>query len=90
MPSAWDAGPSCTGALAVDAGTQLVRGTDAASFDLQLAGIHGAVPIDSGVAWLLPAVDALFRSGEAIEFRWPDARDIIAELSDAGVSVTTE
>ncbi|MFF7483968.1 hypothetical protein ACFZBC_00545 [Streptomyces luteogriseus] len=87
--SAWDAGPSRTGALAVDAGALLARGTDGDALDLQLAEVQGAVLIGSGVAWLPPSVDVLLRSGEAIEFRSPDAKAITEALSDAGVPVTT-
>jgi hypothetical protein len=89
VSSAWDAGPSRTGGVAVDAGALLARGTDGAALDLQLAEVQGAVLIGSGVAWLSPSVDVLLRSGEAIEFRSPHASAIIEELSDAGVAVTT-
>ncbi|MFG3716294.1 hypothetical protein ACGF8D_00615 [Streptomyces massasporeus] len=36
-----------------------------------------------------PSVDVLLRSGEAIEFRSPDAKVITEALSDAGGTVTT-
>jgi hypothetical protein len=87
--SAWDAGPSRTGALAVDEGALLARGTDGDVLDLPLAEVQGAVLIGSGVAWLPPSVDVLLRSGEAIEFRSPEAKAITEALSDAGVPVTT-
>ncbi|MEU0384486.1 hypothetical protein [Streptomyces chartreusis] len=87
--SAWDFGPSRTGALAVDTGVLLARGTDGAALDLPLAEVQGAALIGSGVAWLPPSVDVLLRSGEAIEFRSPDAKAITEELADAGVPVTT-
>lgn len=87
--SAWDLGPSRTGALAVDRGVLLARGTDGAALDLPLAEVQGAVLLGSGVAWLPPSVDVLLRSGEAIEFRSPDAKAITEELADAGVPVTT-
>ncbi|MET9526859.1 hypothetical protein [Streptomyces coeruleorubidus] len=86
---AWDVGPSRTGALAVGTGVLLVRGTDGAALDLPLAEVQGAVLVSSGVAWLQPSVDVLLRSGEAIEFRSPDARPITEALADAGVPVTT-
>lgn len=89
MSAAWDAGPSRTGALAVDSGALLARGTDGAALDLQLAEVQGAVLIGSGVAWLPPSVDVLLRSGEAIECRSPHARAITEALSDAGLPVTT-
>ncbi|MEU9224965.1 hypothetical protein AB0D40_11425 [Streptomyces massasporeus] len=56
---------------------------------LQLAEVQGAVLIGSGVVWLPPSVDVLLRSGEAIEFRPPEAKAITEALSDAGVPVTT-
>jgi hypothetical protein len=87
--SAWDVGPSRTGALAVDAGTLRLRGTDGATLDLPLPEVQGAVLVPSGVAWLSPSVDLLLRSGEAIEFRSPDARAISDALASAGVPVTT-
>ncbi|WP_405506928.1 hypothetical protein [Streptomyces purpurascens] len=85
----WDLGPSRTGALAVDRGALLARGTDGAALDLPLAEVQGAVLVGSGVAWLPPSVDVLLRSGEAIEFRSPDAKAITEALADVGVPVAT-
>ncbi|MFC9126973.1 hypothetical protein ACFT4A_09015 [Streptomyces sp. NPDC057099] len=89
VSSPWDLGPSRTGALAVDRDALLARGTDGAALDLPLAEVQGAVLVGSGVAWLPPSVDVLLRSGEAIEFRSPDAKAITAALADVGVPVTT-
>ncbi|MFF0007999.1 hypothetical protein ACFYQT_31810 [Streptomyces tibetensis] len=87
--SAWDLGPSRTGALAVDAELLQVRGTDGAALDLPLAEVQGAVLTASGVAWLPASVDVLLRSGEAIEFRSPNAAAITDALDGAGVPVAT-
>ncbi|MET9758703.1 hypothetical protein ABZ016_06550 [Streptomyces sp. NPDC006372] len=87
--SAWDLGPSRTGALAVGASALQVRGTDGATLDLPLTEVQGAVLGASGVAWLPASVDVLLRSGEAIEFRSPDAKSITDALAGAGVAVTT-
>jgi hypothetical protein len=89
VSSAWDLGPSRTGALAVDSGALLARGTDGAALDLPLADVQGAVLVGSGVAWLPPSVDVLLRSGEAIEFRSPEAKAITDALADVGVPVAT-
>ncbi|GAA2544999.1 hypothetical protein GCM10010423_50440 [Streptomyces levis] len=89
VSAAWDQGPSRTGVLAVEAGDLRARGTDGAVLNLSLAEVEGAVLMGSGVAWLPPSVDVLLRSGEAIEFRSPDARAIADALSAAGVPVTT-
>ncbi|MEV7884227.1 hypothetical protein ACWD3I_37340 [Streptomyces sp. NPDC002817] len=87
--SAWDNGPSRTGALAVDTGTLRLRGTDGAALDLPVSEVQGAVFFSSGVAWVPASVDVLLRSGEAIEFRSPEARVIADALAGAGVSVAT-
>lgn len=87
--AAWDVGPSRTGALVVDTGTLHLRGVDGATLDLPVAEVQGAVLVASGVAWLAPSVDVLLHSGEAVEFRSPEARAIVDSLTGAGVQVVT-
>lgn len=85
--SAWDLAPSRVGALVIDAGTLRLRGTGGASLDLPLAKVQGAVLVPSGMAWLVPSVDVLLRSGEAIEFRSHHAEAIVDALACASVPV---
>lgn len=87
--SAWDAGPARVGALAIDAGTLSLRGTEGSALDLPLSELHGAVLIPSGVAWVAPSVDVLLRSGEAVELRSHRAKAVLDSLSMAGVRVMT-
>ncbi|MFE0805031.1 hypothetical protein [Streptomyces sp. NPDC058812] len=86
-PSSWDAGPSRTGALAVDGGALRLRGTDGAALDVSLGEVEGVILTPSGVAWAADSVDVLLRSGEAIEFRSPRAGSIVDTLAGAGVQV---
>ncbi|MFF3376106.1 hypothetical protein ACFYXF_24515 [Streptomyces sp. NPDC002680] len=50
---------------------------------------QGAVLVAGSVAGLAPSVDVLLHSGEAIEFRSPEARAIADSLAGAGVQVVT-
>ncbi|QEU92540.1 hypothetical protein [Streptomyces kanamyceticus] len=88
-PSAWDDGPSRTGALAVQSGTLHLRGTDGGALEVPLADLTGVVFLPSTVAWLHPSVDLLLSSGGGIELRSPQAKGITAALADSGVPVVT-
>ncbi|MFF1375750.1 hypothetical protein [Streptomyces sp. NPDC058308] len=84
-PAAWDCGPSRAGVLAIGAGPLQLRGVDGSSLDLPLTELVGVAWIANTVSWLDPTVDLLLHSGEAVELRTAQARQIAEALSGAGV-----
>ncbi|MGW0902756.1 hypothetical protein [Streptomyces sp. NPDC002853] len=83
----WDFAPPRAGALVVGAEALHLRGADGSSLDLPLADLVGTAFIENAAAWLDPTVDLFLRSGEAIEVRSADAREIADSLSGAGVLI---
>ncbi|MEU1149196.1 hypothetical protein ABZ380_26800 [Streptomyces sp. NPDC005901] len=84
-PAAWDCAPPRTGVLAIGAGTLHLRGEDGSSLDVPLTDLAGVAYIANTVSWLDPTADLLLRSGESIELRSAEARQIGEALSRAGV-----
>ncbi|MGW7076618.1 hypothetical protein [Streptomyces sp. NPDC054866] len=88
-PVSWDCGPPRDGVVALGAGILHLRGADGTALDLPFADLVGVAHLAATVSWLDPTLDLLLRSGESIEIRTADTKEIAESLSSAGVRTVT-
>ncbi|MFC8131272.1 hypothetical protein [Streptomyces sp. NPDC057302] len=88
-PASWDSGPPRDGVVALGAGVLHLRGADGSALDLPSADLMGVAHLAATVSWLDPTLDLLLRSGESIEIRTANTKEIAESLSSAGVRTIT-